>query len=198
MKMKPILFSTPMVQAILDGRKTQTRRLVKPQPDARGLRTTNVLFEDYHGMEIRPRFSVGDIMYVRETFGEYRDNTASGGVSIKTVYRADNNLKPNNGTWKPSLFMPKSEARIFLKVTDVRVERLQDISQEDAEAEGIKPVVSGEENKSIAFENYLNSGYIELPPVASFQSLWQSINGAESWEHNPWVFVYTFERIEKP
>jgi len=171
-KMKPILFSTPMVQAILRGQKWQTRRVVKPQPDSRGPRTANVLFEDWHGKEIRPKYNVGDILWVRETF---RPKSHGMPIGDPYEYRAtaleDGN--PTDEPWKPSIFMPKEACRLFLKVTNVRVERLQSISEADARAEGVYS-------------------------VDSFFALWQKINGTESLAANPWVWAYEFEVTPKP
>src|SRR5690554_1440827 len=118
MKLKPILFSTPMVQAILEGRKTQTRRTLKIQPDDRGLRMTSVLFEDYHGNELKPKYQKGDILWVKETFGKlverYKDGTPVYlPKGFKYVYKADGIYMKK---WKPSIFMPKEAARLFLKV----------------------------------------------------------------------------------
>lgn len=174
--MKPILFSTPMVQAILNRLKWQTRRVVKPQPDSRGPRTANVLFEDWHGKEIRPKYKAGDILWVRETWQHTKVlNLHPVDANYGYVYRAD--AQPwediEGWKWKSPIFMPKEACRIFLKVTDVRVERLQSISEADAKAEGVDS-------------------------VDSFFALWQKINGTESLAANPWVWVYEFESIPKP
>lgn len=205
--MKPILFSTPMVQAILDGRKTMTRRVLKTPHDF------DVFWKMEHNIAIfneedsplnvivRPKYKVGDVLYVRETFGvlhyEGVDTTPT------YFYKADGGeIAQIKGIWKPSLFMPKEAARIFLKVTAVKAERLQDISEEDAIAEGIQPVQDFDSGNGLSgrqmYENYLPKGYTEVLPIDSFQSLWQSINGPESWDENPWVWAYTFERCERP
>lgn len=194
MKLKPILFSTPMVRAILEGRKTQTRRILKIQPDDRGVRMTSVLFEDYHGNELKPKYQKGDILWVKET---WRYTDASLNDHPGYVYRAsDPDWETLEGwKWKPSIHMPKEAARIFLKVTNVRAERLQDISEEDAIAEGVERI-------SVApfvhrFKNYVDDEELEFAE-SSFRTLWESINGKESWNENPFVWVYEFERIEKP
>ena len=167
-KLKPILFSTSMVQSILTGNKSQTRRIIKPQPDSRGLRNGNgLLYEDWHGSIVKAKCQIGDILWVRETWSK-----TDGG---KYIYRASN--PQFNPIWKPSIFMFREAARIFLKVTNIRVERLQDISNKDAIAEGI------DMNKSPCIE-----------PMNAYASLWESINGKGSWSLNPFVWVIEFER----
>ena len=109
---KPILFSTPMVKAIMEETKTQTRRICKVQPDDRGFRTTHVEYEDYHGNEAKPKYKVGDIMWVRETFAEYDTKKVDGVYAYKAnnipseiskKYQAEGLMSK----WKPSIFMPK-------------------------------------------------------------------------------------------
>lgn len=181
--MKPILFSTPMVQAILAGQKTQTRRVVKPQPKAEKF-SAIVRCDDFSLArfwsrrpypridDVRARFIPGDILWVRETF---RPKSHGMPIGDPYEYRAtaleDGN--PTDEPWKPSIFMPKKACRLFLKVADVRVERLQSISEADAKAEGVDS-------------------------VDAFFALWQKINGTESLAANPWVWVCEFEVISKP
>lgn len=195
MKFIPILFSTPMVQAILEGRKTQTRRVVKPQPQ--GKMYKEHLRETYSDTDWGatckcPYGQPGDILWVRETFGEDADN------SSKYFFKADfPNLKIPK--WKPSIFMPKEASRIFLRVKSVRVEHLTVITPEDAIAEGIEkvptPHLTGVE---FAWRDYGHKDRLLSDPVASYRSLWDAINGRGSWDKNPWVWVIEFERIEKP
>ena len=133
MDMKPILFNTEMVQAILEGRKTQTRRIIKPV--AMGLTHEN-------GMPARvPPYEPGDILWVRETW----NNTVYGG---KFCYKADFSYK-EAFPWKPSIHMPKEAARIFLKVVNVRPHRLLEISRQDAVKEGANPAAAVENFKAI-------------------------------------------------
>jgi hypothetical protein len=195
MKEIPILFSTPMVQAILEGRKTMTRRVVKQPLDNRGVRTTNVPFEDWHGNEIKcPYGQVGDTLWVRETF---KWSTA---IPTQAIYKADyteQELKEHPVKWKPCLFMPREACRIFLKITNIRVERLQDISVQDAINEGIENIKEGD---PYGFKIYSN-GNIQGSTGGthiSFASLWQSINGEQSWNNNPWVWVVEFEKVNRP
>lgn len=210
MKAKPILFSGPMVQAILEGRKTQTRRIVKPQPEetrAKGKKVLEVKeyntantsqglayywkkdgYGEWESSEsFSPKYQTGDILWVRETFTE-------GSDSLPFVYRAgypdyipahiENIPAIENMKWKPSIFMPKAACRIFLKVTDVRVERLQDITEQDAKSEGV-------------FDNNFNANGI-TQFKSGFHDTWESIHGKGSWNDNPWGWVYSFEKIEKP
>lgn len=157
--MKPILFNTEMVKAILEGRKTVTRRVVKPQPDERHQHKLGYVTDSTNKKEIgcfgfgideyggniqyaKPPYRVGDILYVRETWcklpvSEY-GNFCTGGEGIY-YYKADGEKRPQGwrAGWKPSIHMPKEAARLFLRVTGVRVERLQDITEEQAKAEGV-------------------------------------------------------------
>ena len=180
--MKPILFSTNMVRAILDNRKTVTRRVVKPQPlwrkppiqqSGRPEYWANWDDEKIYKSPYRP----GDTLYVRETFWP--------GVAGVYEYKADYEDNPGYA-WKPSIHMPREASRIFLRVTGVRVERLQDISMKDVRNEGIE--------------------YDIERPVASygkFVELWDStirpgIRALYGWGGNPWVWVIEFERCQKP
>jgi hypothetical protein len=194
MKERPILFSTEMVKAILEGRKTQTRRVINPQPDSRGLRSSNVPFEDWHGREVKcPYGNVGDVLWVRESWNGVR---AFDGSFSHYRYKADGDPLHNGMRWKPSIHMPKDAARIWLKITDIRVQRLHDITPMDAAEEGIEiyPANSVVQH----WKDYMNIHKGMTTAVGSFVSLWCSINGTESWDSNPWVWVITFDKIDKP
>jgi hypothetical protein len=158
-----------------------------------------------------PKYKVGDILWVRETFREYFHVDRLDEKIIE--YKADNppmiRIFDDNGfqvykkdgrekliNWKPSIFMPKEAARIFLRIMDIRVERLQDISEEDAIAEGIEIV--NEKVPVKAYKDYLGQYNYYSNPINSFKSLWESINGEKSWEQNPYVWVIHFEKITKP
>lgn len=178
---KPILFNTEMVQAILEGRKTVTRRAVKPQPIA-GIRKSVFVpsgIEDEHGKEIKLLYKVGDIRYVRETFNCITFGNGKT-VPFKTEYwyKADDTINNPDEKWRPSIYMPKAAARIFLKVTNVKVERLQDMTQEDCIKEGC-----GELSEE-QFAEFWNS----LLPKYYYD--WMS------WQGNPYVWVIEFERGE--
>lgn len=198
MKVRPILFSTPMVQAILDGRKKQTRRIIKPQPQDVTIYGDGKVV--WHPEVIKRPYEIGDVLWVRETFGQI--------ISLdEIVYKADicspEVDKPFFG-WKPSIFMPKTACRLYLQVKNIRVERLNDISEEDAIAEGIENLSETEFNCNL-FKNYLSSenemdyqNFTTDNAVLSFQTLWHKINGPTSWVKNPFVWVIEFERIDKP
>jgi len=206
---KPILFNTDMVRTILGGRKTVTRRLVKPQPpkDASGTyeRMDNGNFqlkvapyEHIYDYEIKPRYRVGDILYVRETW-------CKGSLDYgkeQYYYRADNIIP--YCTWHPSIHMPKEAARIFLRVTDVRAERLQNIITGDyrttlnIKSEGlISPCCYCILNGNC--EDFITQGSCRL--FNEFIKLWDStIKKSDrdnyGWEANSWVWVIEFERLE--
>lgn len=214
MAIKPILFNTEMVRAILEGKKTCTRRLVKHDVES-------ILNSPYHKKHpevedrqiisklCQPPYQPGDILYVRETFAwspcwDCGLDTEPGGCSNETdkiykekeygcyMYRAscEDNEHPSADTWHPSIHMPKEAARIWLKVTDVRVERLQEITSQGAWKEGARcsclyPVPDCAGNKT-AFIEIWNST-IKKPDLDRY-----------GWNANPWVWVIEFERCEKP
>lgn len=199
MKEIPTLFSTPMVQATLAGMKTMTRRIIKTALDDRGLRFTN-RWEDWHGKEVNCRYgSGGDLLYVRETWFP----AAINGNKVLVGYHDKDPDHTHEFTtekidfyWKqldkarmiPSIHMPKEAARIWLEVADIRVERLQDISEEDAKAEGV------EMNRDGSWHDYLEPDRLcQDSAKASFQSLWMKINGPESWDANPWVWCVSYK-----
>lgn len=199
--LKPILFNTEMVRAILDGRKTVTRRLIKPQPRGHAaLVSRNLLpetteagagavyaFED--GTAVGAPFSVGDILYVRETWGKTADLP---GISEEaTVYAADfsnrelAHLKDKHFRWRPSIHMPKELARLYLRVTKVRAERLRSMVLADVLMEGVMEGDSYEDT----WDKWHNlwDGTIPKEDIDTY-----------GWETNPWVWVIHFELCEKP
>lgn len=199
MKERPILFSAPMVRAILAGRKTQTRRIVKPQPsvihrlyrDASIL--TNLLFRRKDQTIRSPYGTIGDRLWVRETWAIHQ---CADSESERVHYRADcatgaEPCCPYDGErikkWRPSIFMPRWASRITLEITEVRVQRLQAISEEDAAAEGV--------SSPMPFKWRKDEWQNETPNIARFAALWESINGAASWAANPWVWAITFKMI---
>ena len=193
MKFIPILFSTAMVQALQAGTKTQTRRVVKnAQADDRGYRYAGENFEDYHGNILKcPYGAPGDILWVRETF---KPDWDEDGTEQIYFYKSDfpDDIDCWAGRWKPSIFMPRAACRLFLKIKSIRVERLQEISEADAIAEGI------EKWDSVNYKIYGKYAGKTENAKKSYSTLWQSINEPESWEANPWVWVVEFERVEKP
>lgn len=150
----------------------------------------------------------GDILWVRETWFSTRldcNDLLSCGVTSHLKFKADNNYDPNKDcvgrSWKPSIHMPKAAARIFLRVISVRCERLTDITEEDAEAEGVEKFHHGYTGspRGIWYRDYLyGGGFDQENARKSFLGLWKSINGKESVKKNPWVFIYEFEKTEKP
>lgn len=220
MAIKPILFNTEMVRAILDGRKTCTRRVVKykydntqmeVKTDKYGSRLIEIQCDvegETYGknsdgstwrrlrpfIEKKPPYSRGDILYVRETWGEgYEDGTY--------IYRADDKLADlptfkelSKLIYHPSIHMPKEAARIWLKVTNVRVERLQEITEDGAKAEG----ANWKNGQNVGWEEKMKRTATER-----FAEIWNStIKKSDldryGWAANPWVWAIEFERCEKP
>jgi hypothetical protein len=202
MAIKPILFNTEMVRAILDGKKTCTRRIVKGAiPDdamwgytmftPKGCVSCRGVYADEYGEKFfRLPYQQGDILYVRETWG----HPISLNSDKQYVFRADEiaeiGFKNDSHIWHPSIHMPKEAARIWLKVKDVRVERLQDITEEGAEKEGCR-------------ESVCSKTKFRTSAMLNFFNLWDStIKKSDidrySWQANPWVWVIEFERCEKP
>lgn len=204
---KPILFSAPMVRAILDGRKTQTRRICKTQPETAigscHWSDTGWAIENPTGScsckPVRVRYAVGDVLWVRETWAtaafwnNYPPSDLPRGTAI--WYRADNEVQAMD-KWRPSIFMPRWASRITLEVTGVRVERLQEISTEDAMAEGI-PQTSGKAARlGLPGSDAPGHEWDNRTSIENYAGLWNSINGKGSWESNPWVEVYEFRRVD--
>lgn len=202
MKERPILFSAPMVRAILAGTKTQTRRVAKTvkHPDFGNAYAPGALAQEPHSAIERacPYGQPGDRLWVREAFiHEPADYCWEASVSIpcrptSTVYRADfPDSKPGEG-WKPSIHLPRALSRITLEIAGVRVERLQDISEADALAEGIVQLKDG------GYGLPAGEHYHSADQRQSYFSLWEAINGPGSVEANPWVWVVEFPRFQAP
>ena len=211
MKIKPILFNTEMVQAILAGRKTQTRRDIKQFNEVVGKNDAldDIYIEAKKELVISVHhegddditlcryslpFAEGDIMWVRETWQEvlYWVEHGYDHRSSKYIYKATGEeFKREGSKWKPSIHMPKDACRLFLKVKRVWIEKLKDISKEDARDEGIL-------GNSHSYLDYIHKTLIHENPTYSFKSLWQKINGNGSWDENPYVFCYEFEKTDKP
>lgn len=222
---RPILFSAPMVRALLAGTKTQTRRAVTPGRslvDGCGVRAWPHL--DFDGSEwvdqgpspagnagpylkvanidgerrhrVYSRIQVGDTLWVKECWAPDPE-PGDLGLTGYTWYRATHEeVLPQPERWRPSIHMPRWASRITLRVTSVRVERLQDISEEDARAEGAC---------ELPLQEGAPGSWWRVPGTgmgphrsarAAFKALWESINGAESWERNEWVWCVGLERVE--
>lgn len=222
---RPILFSAPMIRAILAGVKTQTRRVVKlPHENPLGKwepttfggpnggRTRKgetiperaALWHTRTGESISPRFLVGDRLWVRETWRAELSWQTSKPSDIPAeaaiFYEADGQQRNNGmgckfrGKLRPSMFMPRWASRITLEITGVRVERLQDISEADARAEGA-PIAEFEEAFSIPPSMMTQGGFPNRAHRYGFQKVWGAINGADSWHANPWVWRISFKRV---
>ncbi|WP_200982589.1 ASCH domain-containing protein [Klebsiella quasipneumoniae] len=248
MKERGMIFNSEMVRAILDGRKTQTRRIMKVQPESNQLGllliTDSTKHSDigkYHwaesnatGNHVRSKLfsspfgAVGERIWVRETWAtlgneegcyvDWEDNLCKGDErSAARIYRAsceqrpcdyglwsipdDAYWKPHTkehkfeGAWRPSIHMPRWASRILLEITDVRVERLNAISEEDAEAEGID--MEALYDSQDCYDCIADHNMTGRPTVTgAFKYLWESIYGEESWKSNPWVWVIEFKRVE--
>lgn len=185
---KPIIFSGPMVRAIREGRKSQTRRLLKPQPNSGPDGKMVNLGSGSWGLSDGilsgewKLASPGDRLWVREAWAKDGD--------CPLQYRAGPHVADDalGVRWRPSIHMPRWASRITLEVTEVRVQRLQDISEEDARAEGAPCCVMCEDGSF-----YENKDHGSL--YCGFAGLWASIHGPGSWEANPWVAAITFKRI---
>jgi hypothetical protein len=229
MRERPILFSGPMIRAILEGRKTQTRRIVKPQPsdswhpvverycptiiekdgmDGPGPEVFGASDED-EGRKF-PYGAPGDFIWVREAWCSAHQDGAFG-----TAYRADNTYLqgkrshpkgphyhfPQIGPhvrWRPSIHIPRWASRINLEITGVRVERLHEISEADAIAEGIR-TMRDDSGTFVGREGDSSDGRHMVTPWPSarqaYADLWESINGRSSWDCNPWVWVVEFRKV---
>ena len=241
-KERGMIFNGEMVRAILDGRKTQTRRIIKNQREgecwgvkpAQNPRYAGHTYDwwlptgtqPYAALPACPHGSIGDRIWVRETWSQLgnEDGCAidwndelvkGGGPEAARIYRASCEQKPGNyglwsipddvfwkphtdnmefeGAWRPSIHMPRWASRILLEITDVRVERLSEISEEDAANEGISP--AGDLLPAYPGTYLTPKGDFSTAKVA-FQRLWESIYGEENWKASPWVWVIEFKRVE--
>jgi hypothetical protein len=231
-KERPILFKCEMVQAILDGRKTQTRRIVKrehqelldmmaediegSEPNSENLGLKYQSYIDDNGKELGPEWCIhcvecpeegviaigkghgkpGDRLWVREAHAIVPRTAYTQSIGVQQTLRPDDDHdaaiykqgweRSRGGIrWRPSIHMPRWASRITLEISAVRIERLQDLSDQDAEAEG----VNGQKQAAEAGLDWYDK------PRRAFQFLWQSIHGPESWETNPWVWVVEFKHI---
>lgn len=190
MKIHPILFSTEMVQAILAGRKTQTRRVSKHQYWSHSEIidvNRNGIFQKVDRNVSCPYGKPGDLLWVRESFVKFEtfnETLFSYKASPKT------NLDVN---WRPSIHMPKDAARIWLRITNIRVERLKNITEEDAIAEGVENITESKYGFLCKWNDSKTGDTILGTAQTAFSYLWKSINGEQSWKENPFVWVVEFE-----
>ncbi len=209
MKERPILFNAPMVRAILNGSKTQTRRVVKGlpdevthiKPDAYGEGIFHLMSESSHVNDpiACPFGHVGDQLWVRETWAEV-GTVDPGFITYKATYpkclphgmqNVPKDLHDAGYKWRPSIHMPRWASRIQLEITNIRVERLQDCSEEDAISEGLW----NDEKTGLLWLPCAENGKAHIDPRRAYRDLWESINGAGSWDANPWVWVIEFRRV---
>lgn len=214
---RPILFNTEMVKAILEGRKTQTRRIIKPQP----INLSKLSYGSYIGNSpdgnshiFKPLYQVGDILWVRETwtkvtpFAEdgtwdydneklyyYANSEDRKAVNEIDYCDGDGFLMHKPFPWHPSIHMPRKAARIFLKITNVKVQRVQDITPDECLKEGIKGYSFGDNAPNAYGDN------LYTDPKLAFKALWNSTIKKDKlniygWDANPWVWVYEFKRME--
>ncbi len=218
MKERPILMNGAMVRATLAGTKTQTRRIVKPQPVMYEPGQCIGVSDMINDALVCPYGQPGDRLWVRETFGyvspdeirrphsecniEYRADLPVGCTDRPGHWPVDECAgDPERPRWRPSIHMPRAASRILLEIVSVRVERLNDISGADAIAEGIidVPKIWPDDISEPQFwRDYRLSGdgtFCVRTPEESFSSLWRSINGADSWTANSWVWVVEFRRV---
>lgn len=192
LKEKPILFSAPMVKALLAGRKTQTRRVMINPPDGMDNCYLKDFKKDFGGREC-PYGQVGDRLWVRETFRHYGNCFNAGNFTAFLTYKVDNNdrtidygateppkqtwwNKGKSDIWQPGIFMYREFSRITLEVTEIRAPRLQEISEADARAEGV-----------FSFD---------FTSKVEFSMLWDEINGKKHpWASNPWVWAISFKVV---
>jgi len=214
MKERPILFSAPMVRALLAGTKTQTRRLVKspaknmqaagmevinyrPPGDpwykdcVWSMRGKNGVWGDYtHAdfLALCPYGAPGGRLWVKETW-RVSPSSVEEARRDSVHYRADVDEPEAPGQWRPSIYMSRRASRITLEITEVRIQRLHEISDDDAVAEGCpaRPLPPGGTATVASFD--------ASSPIKAFERLWRSINGDESWFANPWVWALTFKRV---
>jgi hypothetical protein len=208
MKERPILFSAPMVRAILDGRKTQTRRIVKSHPTRQLYHLERLPSGEWRDEEVSlgvcPYGQPGDRLWVKETWytdapDEYRPTELSEAWNTVEYVADDGPDVVRCRKLRPSIFMRRWMSRITLEITAVRVERLQDISSDDARAEGIEVAKFASDPGVQAYRDYAQKYYDPFEwyssAVDSYRSLWESINGDGSWSANPFVWVLEFKRV---
>ena len=199
MRERPILFSGAMVRAILSGQKTVTRRACKPQPSAHAHTTSadgnpmSAWWETGKDINHCPYGQPGDRLWVRETWARV-GTTDPGYLTYRATYprclpagleNVPADIRDAGERWRPSIHMPRAACRILLEITAVRVERLQDVTEQQALAEGVASCAQDLDPDG--------NGY---SPGELFSILWSSINGTDSWNANPWVWVVEFKRVE--
>lgn len=206
MKSRPILFKASMVRAILEGRKTQTRRVVKPVKDRNFgvmMAPCEIAPEVNNGNFTNSIYKPNDELWVREKFA-YADCEGEYYYWATAFQDGLENEDFEYIKWRPSIHMPRKASRIELRITDIGVERLQDISEEDAIEEGLKALSKDRIlfkygiPDDDGFPGTVDDGWSwqewKTNPIDAYRKLWESINGAGLWDQNPWVWAISFER----
>lgn len=220
MKERPILFSAQMVRALIEGRKTMTRRVVKPQPPEGTIgmyveetidfsAKTEWWYTEYldngrkwtdGGLTKCPYGTIGDRLWVRETWAPHPQDSST--VFYRATVDAEPGIRVWDGPWKPSIHMPSWASRITLEITDIRVERAWDITRDDAMEEGVERVDPYNITPDLppgmpaCWKDYVRKGWL-TSPMESFRTLWDSINSKRApWASNPWVWVIEFGRAK--
>lgn len=188
--MKGICFKEPLFRATIEGGKTQTRRIMEPQPDGNfnGKNCFGVFQNSNFGnpVAVKPRYKVGEVLYLKEP---YNDEASQ----YRTLYKFDNDVgNAGKGFWKNKLFMSEEAARYFIRITGVRGERLQDISEEDCIKEGIR-----HDEANPGYTGWYTGTLIRSTPQAAYAALIDQINGRGTWDSNSWVWVYDYELYER-
>lgn len=195
---RPVVFDSLMIKALLDGRKTQRRVIVRNKIlqlnrdiDAKDWSTEVMLKASRYGKN--RNYYLGDkIIWVKESFIQKDE---------KIIYRSDVGSEydlPDDYKWKPSSSMPKSVCRLFLKITKVHLARLHDISESDSILEGIEIIERPKANPMFKDYNLKGTMLGKTCPIKSYESLWSSINSQKSWDENPFVWVYDFKLVKRP
>ncbi|MDO8777054.1 MAG: hypothetical protein Q7K57_51770 [Burkholderiaceae bacterium] len=217
MKERPILFNGPMVRALLSGGKTQTRRIVKGAEQWPANAVKAVMLETRgtamavdaqrytYSPEIKCPYGMpGDRLWVREThapqsdcWGAWERSMQYGSRQDSPIihFAADESIQPFIEKWRPSIHMPRWASRITLEIVSVRVERLQDISEADAIAEGVYPDCGCRQDDDVTGFYRVGPVRGDSYPIARYAALWESINGQDSWDANPWIWAIEFKRI---
>jgi hypothetical protein len=189
--MKGILFKPDMYRAVVEGRKSMTRRIIKNKSGCFLIGTDE---DGIHRTSVKPKYQIGEVVYVKEPY-------FYGGPFGYTRYwykwsetwKVIEQMTIASFKWKSPLFMPESAARLFIKITDIKVERVSGISEEDAVREGVECF-----SDIAGWRDYQHGQGWYKAAKYSFKSLWASINGSESWERGDWVWCYSFEKVNKP
>lgn len=214
MKERGILFSGPMVMAILAGRKTQTRRAIKPQPPAATVGLNHIDGTTWacignNGPNRKCPYGVpGDRLWVRETWAvdapldqvrREHEDMMPGGIGHGPYFRTDPAHENSGLTWRPSIHLPRWASRITLEITDVRAERLQDISEQDAKAEGIRSDILRADDHApdrICYVAEPDHNHAYVTARDAYAKTWNHINAKTCpWRCNPWVWALTYKRI---